>query len=223
MDDGTPLPSAAEVQRRFLSEIESIGPAYPETVRSNFLDMAQGGLSRDYLFMACYAEYVASEYLLGTGPSRVSVAYDRMGEARSYELYRRSHAAGEFGPATSTLLMSEGDYQTYLDGMVRDAESPLADILEGREAVVFLAPMGAHNAIAVEAWQAVAQWDVQPAEDGTLYAVRYGASQGDPEHTQTLANLKSRITAATTATSTTATSTAATTTTRIATVSGLNQ
>ena len=86
LDDDTPLPSATEVERRFLSEIDSIGPAYPETVKSNFLDMAQGGLSSDYLFMACYAEYAASEYLLGTGPSSVSVAYDRMGEARSYEL-----------------------------------------------------------------------------------------------------------------------------------------
>ena len=45
-----------------------------------------------------------------------------------------------------------------------------------------------------------------------MNAVRYGAPQGDPEYTQTLANLKSRITAATT-----------TTPTRIANVSGLTQ
>ena len=55
-----------------------------------------------------------------------------------------------------------------------------------------------------------------------MNAVRYGVSEYDPEHTQTLANLQSRITAATT--STTATTTAATTTvTRIANVSGLRQ
>ena len=78
--------------------------------------------------------------------------------------------------------------------------------------------MGAHHAIAVEAWQAVAQWDLQTDDQGTVNAVRYGAPQHDPEHTQTLANLKNRIT-----TATTATSTATTTPERIANVSGLTQ
>ena len=101
--------------------------------------------------------------------------------------------------------MSEGEYADWLSQIVSDVELVLGLVLGSREAVVFLAPMGAHNAIAVEAWQAVAQWDVQRATDGTVNAVRYGAHEGDPEHTQTLANLKSRVTAATTATSTTAT------------------
>ena len=56
--------------------------------------------------------------------------------------------------------------------------------------------MGAHNAIAVEAWQAVEQWDLQTDDDDVVQAVRYGAPAGDPEHTQTLANLKTRITTA---------------------------
>ena len=239
-DDDEPLSAVSEVEAEFMSYIEGVSPRYQNLLGASFLAIARGGLSTDRPVLTCYAEYAASEYLLGTGPSRVSVAYDRISESRSYDLYRSSHAAGEFGPATSTPLMSEAEYQAYLDRAVSEAESTLAEVLEGREAVVFLAPMGAHNAIAVEAWQAVAQWDVQRAEDGTLYAVRYGAREGDPEHTQTLANLKSRITAATTATSTTATSTAASTTatstaasttatstaattTRIATVSGLNQ
>ena len=67
--------------------------------------------------------------------------------------------------------------------------------MEGQESVVFLAPMGAHNAIAIEAWQVVAQWDVQTVE-GVVNAVRYGTYPGDPEHTQTLANLKTRVTTA---------------------------
>ena len=82
-----------------------------------------------------------------------------------------------------------------------------------------LAPMGAHYTIAVEAWQVVAQWDLQTDDQGTVHAVCYGTLEGDPEHTQTLANLKSRITAATSATSTSAT----TTPMRIANVSGLEQ
>ena len=56
--------------------------------------------------------------------------------------------------------------------------------------------MGAHNAIAVEAWQAVEQWDLQTDEDDVVHAVRYGVPASDPESAQTLANLKSRVTAA---------------------------
>ena len=48
----------------------------------------------------------------------------------------------------------------------------------------------------IEAWQAIEQWDLQEDYQGVVQAVRYGVPEGDPEHTQTLANLKSRITAA---------------------------
>ena len=92
--------------------------------------------------------------------------------------------------------MSEGEYQAHLEDMVMEAESTLAEMIGGRESVVFLAPMGAHNAIAIEAWQAVAQWDLQTDDDDVVHAVRYGTPEEDPEYTQTLANLKSRITAA---------------------------
>ena len=93
------------------------------------------------------------------------------------------------------------------------AEEALAAEIGGRERIVFLAPMGAHHAIAFEAWQAVAHWDVETESDGTVNAVRVGAPEGDPEHTQTLANLTSRIT--------TAAASDAHATTRIANVSGL--
>ena len=222
LDADAPLPSPAEAERRFTAELDRMNAVYPSTLKANFQSLARGGLTTWYVFLSCFADYAVSEYLLGSGPTgstKLSVAYDRMGEARSYELYKLAHAGGEFG---SEALMSEGEYADWLSQIVSDVETLLSIILEGREAVVFLAPMGAHNAIAVEAWQAVAQWDVQRTDDGTLHAVRYGAYEGDPEQTQTLADLKSRIAAATTATSTTATSTAATTT-RIASVSGLTQ
>ena len=222
LDADDEIPDAAYVEALFTITLDTVAPNFRDTAKSNFMAIARGGLSEEYLFLSCFADYAASEYLLGTGPATLTVAYDRRGEAHSYELYLREHTSGAFGPATSTPLMSEGEYQAHLDRIVSEAESTLIGILGDRDGVVFLAPMGAHNAIAVEAWQAVAQWDVQRADDGTVHAVRYGAHEGDPEHTQTLANLKSRITAATTATSTTATSTAATTT-RIASVSGLTQ
>ena len=210
LDADDDIPDVAFLETMFTAAMDVIDPLYRETAKSNFLAMARGGLSEEYLFLTCHADYVPSEYLLGTGPNKLTMAYDRRGEAHSYELYRAEHDDDAFGDDP---LMSEGEYQEHLDGMVREAEAWLASAIGGRDSVVFLAPMGAHNAIAVEAWQTVAQWDLQTAEDGTVNAVRYGASPGDPEYTQTLSNLKSRITAAT----------AASTAARIASVSGLTQ
>ena len=196
LEDGDSLPPPDEVERRFADELERVNAVYPATVQSNFRAIARGGLSEEYLFLTCYADYTVQEYLLGSGTTgaKQTVAYDRMGEARSYDLYVNSHEEGEFA---EDRLMSESDYQDYLDLLASDAELILGVLFEDSEAVIFLAPMGDHNAIAVEAWQAVAQWDVQRADDGTVNAVRYGASSGDPERSQTLANLKSRVSAAT--------------------------
>ena len=165
LDADAPLPSPAEAERRFIAELDRMNAVYPATLKANFSAIAMGGLTIGYVFLTCYADYVVSEYVVGSGPTgasnRLPVAYDRMGEARSYELYKAAHAGGEFG---SEALMSEGEYAGWLSQIVSDVESVLGVVLGSREAVVFLAPMGAHNAIAVEAWQAVAQWDVQRAD-----------------------------------------------------------
>ena len=214
LEDDEALPSASEVEVRFIMQLDRMRAAYPDTVISNFRSIASGGLSTEYEFLTCYVDYTVSEYVLGSGTSKVTVAYDRMGESRSYELYAEGHAVGEFGDEE---LMSESEYSEWRAGLVADVELVLGAVLEGREGVVFLAPMGAHNAIAVEAWQAVAQWDVQRVttsepDDGTseetpsqserqtnsvpattVNVVRYGASAGDAEHTQTLSGLRTRI------------------------------
>ena len=203
------LPSASFLEILFTVTLDTLNPEYKETAKSNFLAIARGGLSTEYHFLTCFADYTVSEYILGAGPTTLTVAYDRMNEARSYELYQREHAAGQFG---STALLSESAYQAKLDQLVWEAEAALSGIVEGQEGVVFLAPMGAHNAIAIEAWQVVAQWDLQTV-DGTVNAIRHDTYPGDPEHTQTLANLKSRIT--------TAAASDAFATSRIANVSGL--
>ena len=163
-----PLPSAAEVERRFTAELNRIRVLLPETAKANFRSLAQGGLSIEYLFLTCYVDYTASEYILGAGPTTLTLAYDHMAETRSYDLYSRAHTAGEFG---GDALLSATEYQAGLDQMVADAEDALSGIVEGRESVVFLAPMGAHHAIAIEAWQVVDQWDVQTV-DGVVNAVR---------------------------------------------------
>ena len=195
LDDSATLPSASETERRFMAELDRMKAAYPATVQSNFRAIALGGLSTEYLFLACYADYTVSEYLLGAGPSGLTVAYDRQGEARTYDLYVQAHELGEFGDEA---LLSRGEYEDELSFRRAAVEAVYNVVFEDREGVVMLAPMGAHNAIAVEAWQAVEQWDLQEDDDEVVQAVRYGVSEGDPEHTQTLANLKARITAAAT-------------------------
>ena len=188
------IPNQDRLEALFTATLDVVFADYRETAKSNFLAIARGGVSEEYLFLTCFADYTVSNYLLGAGPTTVTVAYDQRGEAASYELYRREHEAGTFG---TDPLQSRGDYEASLQEIVVAAEESLAAELGGQERIVFLAPMGAHHAIAFEAWQAVAHWDVATV-DGTVQAVRVGAPAGDPEHTQTLANLTSRITTAAT-------------------------
>ena len=209
LDATETIPNADFVETLFTAVLDTLAPAYRETAKSNFRAIARGGLSEEYLFLACFVDYTVSNYLLGAGPTTVTAAYDRRDEAASYELYRREHGSGTFG---TDPLQTRGDYEALLQDLVVGAEELLAAEIGGRDRVVFLAPMGAHNAIAFEAWQAVAYWDVATV-DGTVNAVRVGAPAGDPEHTQTLANLTTRITTAATSD--------AHATTRIGNVSGL--
>ena len=65
----------------------------------------------------------------------------------------REHDTGTYG---TEALKTRGDYEAGLQAQVVAAETALSAEIGGREAVVFLAPMGAHNAIGFEAWQAVA-------------------------------------------------------------------
>ena len=193
LDAADEIPEAPYLDALFTVTVDTLDPQFRETAKSNFNAIARGGLSTEYLFLVCYADYEVNEYLLGAGPTTLTVVYDRRGEAHSYDLYRREHDAGMFG---AEAFMSDGEYQQNLDETVREAEAVLSSAVGGRESVVFLAPMGAHNAIGIEAWQAVAQWDLQTDDQGTVHAVRYGVPEDDPEHTQTLANLRSRVTTA---------------------------
>ncbi len=193
LDADADVPDASYLETLFATTLDVLDPDYRETAKANFLAIARGGVSNDYLFLTCYAEYLVQEYLLGSGPNMLTVAYDQKGEARSYDLYKREHAAGQFG---DDALMTASQYEATLDQKVADAVDELSRMLHLRQNVLFLAPMGAHNAISIEAWQVVEQWDIQRAADGTINAVRYGVSQDDPEYSLPAADLKRRITAA---------------------------
>ncbi len=107
----------------------------------------------DYLFLSCFAGYSVTDFLLGSGttPATVTVAYDRRGEAASYDLYVREHEAGTHG---SDPLQTQGTYEAGLQAQVMAAEQALTGEIGRRKAVVSLAPMGAHNAFGVEAARA---------------------------------------------------------------------
>ena len=188
LDDDAPLPSTTEVERLFDEFIERVSPAKPETTKANFRAITHGGITTEYLFLICYVDFRVSEYLVGSGPQTIQVAYDQLADINSYGLYRKAHAAGEHGDET---LISEAEYNYWLRLAVTTSEAAMSEIMLGRESILFLAPLGSH-AIAVQAWQAVAQWDVQLV-DGVVQAVRYGAGDHDPEYRQPLATLKSRI------------------------------
>ena len=193
LDANTPLPSPSEIEAEFMRYIAHMNPQSRDTTGARLLSLARGGVSEDYLVLACYANYTVTEYLLGAGPTTVTVAYDRAGERESYEIYRRQHGTGRFGDEP---LMTQGAYENAMATYVANVEGALITRIGGRSSVVFLAPMGAHGNISIEVWMVIDQWDLWRDSENVTHAVRQGTTSDDPEHTQTLANLKSRIAAA---------------------------
>ena len=187
------LPLADEVERRFMASVSRLGPGYQAIAEANYKGLARGGLTPETMFMTCFVDFTVSEYLLGptvVNPTTLTVAYDGLAEVASYDLYRRSHEGGWYD---NEPLTPPGKYEDNLTEALAGVESALIGVMGGRESVVLLAPMGAYNTIAFEAWQAVEQWDLQTDSSNVVHAVRYGIFEGDPEYTQTLANLETRI------------------------------
>lgn len=189
-DDATP--SAEQARVTLTSHVELLAPQFRDAMQTNMDHIVDGGLLTEGRMLACFTDYNVSEYILGAGPIKVTVGYDNLVKTRSYELYRKAHAAGRYGDAA---LQTPEDYAATETKILSGFETEMTDAFEDRESVVFLAPMGAHSNIAVEVWQAIAQWDIQ-TKDGVTNAVRYGIEADEAGHSQTLANLKSRISAA---------------------------
>ena len=196
MDEDEALPSPAEVERRFIDYVNRMDPRAQAVMEANLEGLAWGGLTPKTMFLTCFVDYTVSEYPLGpteVTPATLTVAYDKLAEVASYDLYKRSHEGGRYD---NEPLTPPGQFEANMAQVLVALESVLIHIVGGRESVVFLAPMGAYHAIAFEAWQVLEQWDLQTDENDVVHAVRYGVPEGDPEQTQTLASLKSRITTA---------------------------
>ena len=157
--------------------------------------LARGGSTTDYVFLTCYATFdVPTEY---HAQRWANIAHRGLRPHGASDVLWTLPALTRNGPIWGCgRLKTEGEYEAFLDELVWTEESALREIVEGREVIIFLAPLGAHYAIAVEVWQVVEQWDLQEDDQATVHAVRFETDEGDPEHTQTLANLKTRITTA---------------------------
>ena len=189
LDSDDPLPPTTEAQNSLDSFASQMAPEYRDAMRTNFTHLVSGGVLEGSRILACYVDYTVSEYLLGAGPATLTVAYDQLGKTRSYDLYRKAHAAGRYG---DDMLLTAELYAAVDTATVTAAQASINDAVMGRRSVVFVAPMGAHSSIAVEAWQAIAQWDVQTV-NGVETAVRYGAGPNDAEYAQPLADFKARV------------------------------
>ena len=193
IDEDETLPSDTELRRQFMTYVNDMEEVFRPTWEANISAMVDGGLNTDYVFLICYAQYAVIEYLLGAGPRNLVVAYETGHQAPSYGLYSRSHAVGALGDEEK---LSEAELTALRDEIAVEAAAELEKSVGNRESVMFLAPLGANATVAVESWQVVEQWDIQRAADGTVNAVRYGVSQGDPEYSLPASDLKRRVVAA---------------------------
>ena len=200
IDDDVALPSSVDIKRQFMIHINDMPPLFRPEWSSNITALVDGGVSTEYLFLSCYVDYTVQAYFLGNGPMTLTVAYTKVDGGLSYDLYSRIF---DKSGLPSTNHLAEPEFVAGEQLALLEAESRLSDIVEGRESVVFLAPVAAHGSVVIEAWQAIEQWDLQSEDHDddeetapVVHAVRYGVSEGNPEYKQTLANLKSRVTTA---------------------------
>ena len=59
------IPEAAYLEVLFEAVWDTLDPKYRETATANFLAIARGGLSEDYRFLTCFADYAVTHYLHG--------------------------------------------------------------------------------------------------------------------------------------------------------------
>ena len=137
-------------------------------------------------FIYCFADVRVNAYLLGTGPSTLTVIvevsiYARRGSDEDYGLEQLESLRSAYERA-----LSEGgrfEYDNPLQGVL-PADGGLGPLrlgytdvpvvtgppggIGGREAVLFIGPL---YDLSVEAWEVLYTWDVERREDGTVVAL----------------------------------------------------
>ena len=183
-----PLPPAETVAADFNSFVALLAPQYEDAMRANFNHLAYGGVFTDGRDLACYADF-AVQYLLGEGPPVITIAYALPTKTRSYDLYQKAHAAGRYGAEP---LLTAAEYDAQNLETLNSTRHQLSEVLHNRGSLIFLTPMAAHYSIAIESWQAIAQWDLQRDGD-SVYAIRYGAGPVDTDKSVPMDTMLARI------------------------------
>ena len=150
IQDSDPIPSPSHIKAAFMSYISEMSPRHQDYMAASFDHIAHGGLDQGLLRLTCYADYDVHEYLLGDGPTTFTVNYGHLDDVRSYEIYLRSHAAGEFGPVESMPRSTRGEYQEMLRTRATNADIQLIGFIGNRESALFLAPTGAHGSVVIK-------------------------------------------------------------------------
>ena len=169
------------------------GTYLPGTVRCTtghrFRYPSYADYSVDYLLVYCFADVRVNAYLLGSGPSSLTVIVER-------SIYIEGGSDDDYGVeqlesrrSAYERALSEGGlfkYDDPLRGRLPPGGGPLRPGyrrdgpevsgppggISGREGVLFIRPS---RNLSVEAWEVVHLWDVKRREDGTVVAIHpYG-------------------------------------------------
>ncbi len=76
IEEDAPDPSMEEAKRLFTSYVNAVEPSFRPMWMANVSAIVNGGLSTEYVFLTCYAQYTINENILGTGGSALTVVYD---------------------------------------------------------------------------------------------------------------------------------------------------
>ena len=156
----------------FVPHLVVRGTYLPGTVRctagdryrpQSHVDLDELTLTLNTLSFKCYADVRANAYIVGDGPSTVTVQvnwdiYWDGDYASSAEIERRRQGYEQL------LIRGRFDYEHYYE----TGNERLAGGIVGREVVLFIGPT---DDLSAEAWLVMATWDVQRQEDGTVVAV----------------------------------------------------
>lgn len=120
------------------------------------------GYFQNSILIKCYADVRANAYILGAGPSELTLL------VTFYHYWHGYFAAdaASFGRTEEEVV--EGIRSLYGSGLEEGGPEVDAGGIYGREMVLFIGP--AHD-LETEVWQVFRTWDVQMKQDGTVIAV----------------------------------------------------
>ena len=152
------------ITRGHVSHIVLRGTYLPNTVRCtagnpyrppSYLSYEEYDYVEHSLTINCYADVRVSAYLVGNGPPTLTV-----------QRYWYTYWDGWFANLAAEEGKTEREYIEDLRQMLETDD--YLGAIAGREVVLFIGPAAS---VSTEVWEAMAIWDVQRQEDGTVVAV----------------------------------------------------